>query len=453
MALINDINLKNALQQFKAKLGSPVYVGPMDVKDEHAVEYGYFNMSSNQTAVANNYINFDMTNESKGIIIENGLVTLHKNKTYEIDCSLYAQSVDGYINFSIYDITNNKEISMRMNSVTVTTGAVTSGDNNIQTLYTLTEDCQICIKINSVSVSGIIINKTNSYLIVKEIAQPVVTEYNKEISNPLVTEPLEYGEFGITTDISTAYALNTSVILNKVISGNMSLSNGGVQLKAGKLYEIGISVLMTESSTTLGIDICLCNSATNENIGLLWRGVPATNGTATLSNFSGKLVSPTADISVSFMTIDQKISSLDSARFTFTVKEVRNMPVNQYGGFESKILFDGNANALGTYTLLDSVENYDFLIVEHSVTGGGVNNYMFVSNVISVSRIIYGFTTQFVYNVSMSLYDRRMLYSFDSSTLLKIDSIQKDTNLTSMQINRIIGIKGEIPTLLSGGIF
>lgn len=38
--------------------------------------------------------------------------------------------------------------------------------------------------------------------------------------------------------------------------------------------------------------------------------------------------------------------------------------VNQYGGFENKVLFEGKANSLNTdYQLTDSLENYDFLLV------------------------------------------------------------------------------------------
>ena len=46
---------------------------------------------------------------------------------------------------------------------------------------------------------------------------------------------------------------------------------------------------------------------------------------------------------------------------------------NQYAGFHDTVLFDGDAKAVGNYTLADDITNYDYILVEissgHSNTG------------------------------------------------------------------------------------
>jgi hypothetical protein len=87
MALLSLDNLKNALQQFKAKLGTPVYTDPMDVKDKHTVEYGMFNMLISQTVTeSGGFINFDTAILSNNIAINGNYITLKANKVYNLSC-------------------------------------------------------------------------------------------------------------------------------------------------------------------------------------------------------------------------------------------------------------------------------------------------------------------------------------------------------------------------------
>lgn len=141
----------------------------------------------------------------------------------------------------------------------------------------------------------------------------------------------------------------------------------------------------------------------------------------------------------------KKASSVECIKY-----EPTYYAVNQYGGFESKVLFNGNANNTGEFSLLDNLEDYDFLLIEHNFSNPIDNefNIMQLNNTINTSSVVYDKTKQYMYNVDA---ERRLLYSFSSNNLIRIDEIIVPLN-NSIQITKIVGIKGQLPTLLQGGI-
>ncbi|WP_312369049.1 discoidin domain-containing protein [Lachnoclostridium sp.] len=127
--------------------------------------------------------------------------------------------------------------------------------------------------------------------------------------------------------------------------------------------------------------------------------------------------------------------------------EPTHYAVNQYGGFESTVLFDGNANAVGSYTLTDSLENYDFIIVNGYIVDNSFRTQQ-MSNTIFPSEIRYGEDT-FLFSVTIITANRRIIYSFTSATTLYLSKVE----LNTLAINKIIGIKGQLPSLMQGGTF
>jgi hypothetical protein len=115
--------------------------------------------------------------------------------------------------------------------------------------------------------------------------------------------------------------------------------------------------------------------------------------------------------------------------------------VAQYQGFKIKTLFDGNANAVGTYTLSDSIENYDYIVVYHDLSVSGIPNYMGTTITIPAGTVAYNRYCQFMYSASTTAAIRRMLYGFTNATTLSIQDITKDAALSSIQVTKVIGYK------------
>ena len=129
---------------------------------------------------------------------------------------------------------------------------------------------------------------------------------------------------------------------------------------------------------------------------------------------------------------------------------------NQYAGFNDTVLFDGDASAVGSYTLADDITNYDYILVEiasgHSNTnffpasntnGGKVTRLIKVSDIHIASKPKLG-SDQFLetqwYEAAKPWY-YFLSYWFISSTQFWIDEIYY-SNLLNPRIKKITGIKG-----------
>jgi microcystin-dependent protein len=137
---------------------------------------------------------------------------------------------------------------------------------------------------------------------------------------------------------------------------------------------------------------------------------------------------------------------------SFIKAEPTYYAVNQYGGFESKVLFDGLAFAVqGTnYNLLDSLENYDFLIIYTGASGGALNSQMFDVNYIKSHYGTYEMYDSSMFHSTSTYW--RTCYNFVNKTSFTMQWESYST-WARPSISKIIGIKGAIPTLLTGGAF
>ena len=129
---------------------------------------------------------------------------------------------------------------------------------------------------------------------------------------------------------------------------------------------------------------------------------------------------------------------------------------NQYAGFHDTVLFDGDASAVGSYTLADDITNYDYILVEIS-SGHSNTNFVPASNTNAgkATRLIKVYdihiasrpnlgSDQFIetqwFEAAKPWY-YFLSYWFISSTQFWIDEIYYN-NLLNPRIKKITGIKG-----------
>ena len=182
-----------------------------------------------------------------------------------------------------------------------------------------------------------------------------------EMSNPLTTKPLDYGYFKLSNNVSNLSA-NTSIPFDVVAGGNMQLNNKGeILLKGGKTYKILAGAFITGSSDNTAIGLRVVNTETKE---MLFGGckVPSTHTSAYSGNDVMGIVTVDNDMYIGLQSA-YDITFINHHYTNLVVEEVRDNIVNQYGGFEIEVLFDGEASSIGEYELTDSVENYNMLMI------------------------------------------------------------------------------------------
>ena len=182
-----------------------------------------------------------------------------------------------------------------------------------------------------------------------------------EMSNPLTMNPLDYGYFKLSGNISN-YVANEKIPFDNVVDGNMESNNGVITLKAGKTYYIQCGVFLTHSIANQATVLSICD-ADNGNILLSGARVPSTHSTAHSGNDINGFISPQVDTNI-VINSNYNLTTIHAKYSNLTIQEVRNNPVNQYGGFETDVLFEGKMVNLGEYTLEHSLEDYNYAIVE-----------------------------------------------------------------------------------------
>lgn len=178
--------------------------------------------------------------------------------------------------------------------------------------------------------------------------------------NPLTTEPLEYAVAKITSSITTTIAADTKVVLD-TIDGNMLLDNGAIKLTAGKTYNIK-SIFSIDAVNTTGFYCRIVNYETGDVIASA-SCCPSTldSSNRVSANYCETLYTPSSDIYITVL-FSANISALYN--LLISVQEIRNNPVNQYGGFQTEVLFEGSLIDVGEYNLSDYISNYNLIIVE-----------------------------------------------------------------------------------------
>lgn len=190
---------------------------------------------------------------------------------------------------------------------------------------------------------------------IDEISQTAGATIIKEVSNPLTTEPLEYGTF-------VCQSITDGVLGFDVKDGNMTIESNGIKLKHNTLYKFDMSIKAI-SSAGGGHTFSIKNKKDNSVIDKFEALVINNTANAIYSNSISAFVTVADDSDFYIETYKTTYTNVD---IRLVIQEVRNNPVNQYGGFETEVLFEGKISSSGEYTLSDLVENYNLFIVQNT---------------------------------------------------------------------------------------
>ncbi len=181
-----------------------------------------------------------------------------------------------------------------------------------------------------------------------------------EVSNPLTTEPLEFGYF-----IMTSQEINSinAVVQIETTNSNVTMLENAISLKKDKDYKISANIGSISSNNEGEWRFRFCDKENDEQIGSDLKIITVTNDTYVSCSASTEFIyTPSKDMDIVLKNISGENIEIEIG--SVNIQEIRNNPINQYGGFETQVLFEGEANAAGVYSLIDDVSNYNILIVE-----------------------------------------------------------------------------------------
>lgn len=229
-----------------------------------------------------------------------------------------------------------------------------------------------------------------------------------EMSNPLTMNPLDYGYFKLSANVSN-YVANSNILFDTMIDGNMSLQNGLVRLNAGKTYKIDFSTTLTHpNANAYAVAIGIYNNDTGEKLLACNQVAPTYSVSMSDGDLHG-IITPIEDIDIC-VRCNYDMTTIGAGGTNFVVQEIRNNPVNQYGGFETEVLFDGMAIATGEYELGDDINKYSLLLVETELE----SNQTSVENV-SIVKPMTSNTTPSPYVVTASIDESNAFKVFDNA--------------------------------------
>jgi hypothetical protein len=418
---------------FVEELGRTVILDPLDTQGNHTFEYATFNslVDTIQSVSANENI-FKYLHKADGNMTINTdyTIPLKKNKTYKIHCEISISTTDGVIT----TLLDNNNIVYDKSYTGATNGW---SDCSIDT--TITPSSDINIKLFNDKTKNIYLLSTK--VTIQEIIQPTITEYShyNEVSNPLTTIPLQYGKFHNSKDMTIG--VTTPLLFDTLDEGNMSISNGGIHLTGGKSYLI-IPNLWNFSSV---YGLFLYDMIKKADIMRLNVGGNSVTG--------GMIYNPSVDVDISFRT--EGNITIYGVWNSVTILEYRNNPVNQYGGFESKVLFEGNSgNALNVkQSLSDNISNFDFLCIVVKWWTDSLESHFFVETKSLIDKIIASPTGRHLFLAPYSNSYIILNFSTNYLSFQIVERLLANSNLSPNGITKITGIKGQLPTLMQGGVF
>ena len=166
--------------------------------------------------------------------------------------------------------------------------------------------------------------------------------------------------------------------------------------------------------------------------------------------FLASVITPQENIDVT-VRLDTNVTTIYSPQSKMVVQEIRTNPVNQYGGFETQVLFDGSANTPQQYSLDDLIDNYNYLVVES--LSDATSKQVYITSLIDVTKIDTTITGQFINSPYVSNTNNYSIqYHFTDNESFTISNISNQ-GYTAPLITRVVGIHGQLPSLLNGGTF
>lgn len=126
--------------------------------------------------------------------------------------------------------------------------------------------------------------------------------------------------------------------------------------------------------------------------------------------------------------------------------EATHYAVNQYGGFQEDVLWEGKASSNGNYTLLYDPLDYDYIKIMCSFSPSSSASYYTSDYEVRKEAIKNANGVYFSEFVEATGF--RMIVTFNGKTITLNRLLY---NWTDASIRKIIGVKGSIPTVMEGG--
>lgn len=422
---------KRLVKETNTRLGSQI--GELELRSHigKKLDVGAFTISAPITSTSvDTVLPLDTISYGNLTLSDNGGIILAPYKRYRITAFAVLNNT----------ITGTYNIVLRMKNITDGTYLpfmtnTARGSSNCENVIETTETTEIQIVNNSGTSTTI----NNLYVVVQEIGREVILDPAEDAKN------LEFDKavFMITSDIS-----DSSIIVGQPIpfdstiynSGSLTLSNGKVKLKPNTEYKISANILIQGSN----INACLKDFTNNIVISkyLCCFGTNVNNPASTQPRVETYYRTGNTECEIGLnVSFKDSLIYLKAGYCYLTVEEVAHPYYFNYykDSIGSKVLFDGNANAIGTYALNDNISHYEYLDVLVNLNlSTGIKNAQNIVIRVYPKYISYGLSNAYLANFS-STADRRLFFLFTDETNFKIDSIIKDSAVSSIQITGVIG--------------
>lgn len=381
-----------------------------------SLDFGFYKMNADQSIELNTPIPFSKT--SGNLDVTDGTIVLKAGKKYSISTQI--RTVNSSAKYGIYAdgiLSSSLGFCYVASSTTAPTAA---------TIIECTKDTNITICLIE-GAGGV--SSSYSYLSIQEIGRTTIIDPAEDAKKI----QFEYGVFAPSDSYSTGSI--GPVNFNTMLNGNMALNTvtKSVKLKGGKTYSINYSIV----GEYVNLGFALRNISTGAIIGTS-QGAKGYN----LSGDGHEIYTVPTDCEIDLEIIVVNSGGIIRSESRLIIEEMAQPYYFNYykDSISSTVLFNGNANAVESYNLLDDIANYKYLLVEASEdfgNGAEQSQVLFVD----VSTINKS-PKQYAYDVTIDTETRRILYGFPDSTTLEISLINKSpsVNLKNTSISKITGI-------------
>lgn len=424
---------KRLVKETNTRLGSQI--GELELRSHigKKLDVGAFTISAPITSTSvDTVLPLDTISYGNLTLSDNGGIILAPYKRYRITAFAVLNNT----------ITGTYNIVLRMKNITDGTYLpfmtnTARGSSNCENVIETTETTEIQIVNNSGTSTTI----NNLYVVVQEIGREVILDPAEDAKN------LEFDKavFMITSDIS-----DSSIIVGQPIpfdstiynSGSLTLSNGKVKLKPNTEYKISANILIQGSN----INACLKDFTNNIVISkyLCCFGTNVNNPASTQPRVETYYRTGNTECEIGLnVSFKDSLIYLKAGYCYLTVEEVAHPYYFNYykDSIGSKVLFDGEATTVGTYDLLDDINNYEWVTVVCGQLWGSGQYSLIEERNVTVSRI-QGTANEYSYNQYSSNSERTIYFHFDkTNNKLSIDGLVQPSGGTykKMGVVQVIG--------------
>jgi cell division protein FtsL len=356
------------------------------------LDYGLFGISKATSIGAGDIVPFNTTYMNNGLTVSNGVVKLKKGRKYEVK----AQSATNVSN-------NNVWFFIQANSVKVGKSGWCGNVNQISIPAVAIIDCSVD--------TSLIITTSNEYNIDDSCALLTYLEI-VEIGRITVIDPCEDGkninfEYGYFKANQSSNLASGNHLELDMIKGNMTVSNGSNQekglitLHGNKKYKLDFSYSNAGNSTNGIIDFNVCDSNGNILEDLPYAYPTTYTGDSQASPVSTFILEPTIDTVINF-----KIAA-NASHWVGAYLVIEEIAQPYYFNYykdssQTTTLFTGAADTKSIdYTLSDSIQNYEKIIVYAACNINGVIREK-TTNIINVSEIENNNKYEFIVGFSIN---------------------------------------------------